>query len=133
MGECAFSEPVGYPLAADCLLADAADHLTQVDGRALAAAEGHDQRLVESVQMADTVVSHCLSHFGEGRVEQGFQSLFDGHTWLGLQGAPLIIFHIVVVGCIGLCLNPLVHRLQLIGRSHIADADGHAIVAQPSR
>ena len=43
-------EPVGYPLAVDGLLADAGDHLGDVDEGPLGSGEGHDEGGVGLVQ-----------------------------------------------------------------------------------
>ena len=68
-------ETVGDSFSADCLLSHATDHLTQIYGISFTAAKGHYQGLVVSIQMLNAVVTDCLSHFGKGGVQKGFQGL----------------------------------------------------------
>ena len=55
-------EAVGNARAADGLLADARNHLRDVDERALGAAYGHDQRTVVSIECLETRVAGLVSN-----------------------------------------------------------------------
>lgn len=82
--------------------------------------------------MLDTVISHCLSHFGEGRVEQGFKSLIYRHSRSCFE---LSLF---VWGKIRMILNVCfinfwsVNCFQLLRRSHIRNTDRHTVIAEPT-
>ena len=65
VGEGPADEAVGDAGAADDLLADAGDHLADVDGGALGAAAGHDEGAVVVVELVEAHLALVVAHLGE--------------------------------------------------------------------
>ena len=85
MGQRPILESVGNSLATDGLLADARDHLTDVDVGALGAADGHDERRIVSVQVLEAGVARLVADHGQLLQNDGLQGLRRIAAGLALQ------------------------------------------------
>jgi len=85
VGQRPILESVRNSLAADGLLADARDHLTDVDVGALGAADGHDERRVVSVQVLEAGVARLVADHGQLLQNDGLQRLRRIAAGLALQ------------------------------------------------
>ena len=117
----------------DCLLTEAADHLTEVHGVALATTKRHDKGFVISVEHRQTVLSHFLAHRRECSLEVRFECFLNAHPWLGLQLSLLVHFTVPTVLMVRLVDHGKVLVVEGGRSSNIGDANGHTLVGEPSR
>ena len=76
--------------AADCLLAHAGNHLADVDGGPLGAAQRHDERAVVPGQLLEADVARNLTHAAEHAEDAAFERLLSSAAGQKLQRSLLV-------------------------------------------
>lgn len=133
VGESPADEAVGDARATDDLLADAGDHLADVDGGALGAAAGHDEGTVVVVELVEAHLALIVAHLGELACDLVLQGLVQAEAGARDQ-LPCLGRHDEVVAVAHALLDepPLLHSQLCRGR-HVRNPDREAVVCDPAR
>jgi hypothetical protein len=132
VGQCAVAEAEGNAAALDVLLADAGNHLGDVDEGALGAARDHGLDVVAVLQGVGDALPGHVARLVQNLVDLGLEDLPDALARLRLQLPRLRLQHELLHLVLGLAdgLVDLLHGL-VVGDG-VPNADSIATLQQPA-